>query len=172
LEQVLLPYVSVGLPKSKSQHGFVAFHSTTSALLPIVTKVANGFNQKQPSTRTATIALDISKAFDGVDHTLLLKQISGSTFHSNIIRWLAAYLRGRRASCHYQSARSPMMIICSEVPQGSELSPALSNFFVSDFPYHALLAPAYADDFSISESAPDLDTIADTLTKDLEHISK
>jgi hypothetical protein len=56
LECLLLPFVTTDLPKYKSQHGFAAFHSTTSALLPIVTKAVNGFNKKKPPTCTATVA--------------------------------------------------------------------------------------------------------------------
>jgi hypothetical protein len=41
------------------------------------------------------VAIDVHKAFDGVDHTLLIQKITNTSLHSNIIRWLAAYIRGR-----------------------------------------------------------------------------
>jgi hypothetical protein len=51
-------------------------------LLPLVTTVANGFNERKPVTHTAAVAIDISKDFDGVDHTLLIKQIAATNLHS------------------------------------------------------------------------------------------
>jgi hypothetical protein len=97
-------------------HGFAAGRSTVTALLPLVTMAANGFNENKPPSRTAVVAFDISKAFDAVDHMLLIKQISSTPLHPNLIHWLATYLRGRSACCIYQSAKSPKMIIYSGTP--------------------------------------------------------
>ena len=127
LERLLLPFINPPtLPLSSTQHGFRPFRSTTSALLPLVTTAANGFNVRKPPTRTAVVAVDISKAFDAVDHTLLLKQISDSDLNSNVVRWLAVYLRGRSSKCLFRSSVSPSLIIHSGVPQGSVLSLLLS----------------------------------------------
>ena len=172
LERLLLPYITSSLPHSNTQHGFVPFHSTTISLLPLDTKVANGFNENKLPTHTAAIAIDISKAFDGVDHTLLLQQISNSPLNSNIVRWLATYIRGRTASCLFRARKSPLRIIHSGVPQGSVLSPALFNHFVSDLPTHAALTSSYTDDFNIGESSPNLPTITTALSEDLTHISQ
>jgi hypothetical protein len=67
-------------------------HSTITALLPVVAKVAIGFNEPKPASRTAMVSLDISKAFNAVNHNILLQKISDTTLHSNITRWMAAYL--------------------------------------------------------------------------------
>jgi retron-type reverse transcriptase len=108
--------------------------------------VAIGFNDPKPVHPSALCAIDISKAFNTVNHTILLVQISASSLNSNLVRWLAAYLRGRFAHCVWNSATSTPRIIYSGVSQGSCLSPVLSNFFVS---YCPTLADSYADDFNI-----------------------
>jgi hypothetical protein len=90
LERLLLPLITSALPKSSSQHGFAPQYSCTMALLPITTRVATGFNAPKPARRSAMCAVDISKAFDAINHSLLLEQISNSELHSNIVRWLAA----------------------------------------------------------------------------------
>ena len=131
---ILLPSLKDALEVSDHQHGFHLRRSTTSALLSLVTLVANGFNEAKPPRRTAAVAIDISKAFDCIDITILLDEISRTTLQSNIIRWLAAYLRGRSAACIYQSEVSEWKIIHYGVPQGSVISPILFNFFVQDFP--------------------------------------
>jgi hypothetical protein len=94
LERLHLPYVTTSLPCAPSQHGYMPFHSTTTVLPPIVTNIANGFNQKKLAGWTTLVSLDISKEFDMVDHVLLLEKISSTMLDSNIIRWIAVYLCG------------------------------------------------------------------------------
>jgi hypothetical protein len=171
LERLLLPFINPpSLPLSSTQHGFRPFRSTTSCLFPLVKAADNGFNERKPPTRTAVVALDISKAFDLVDHTLLLKQLSDSSINSNVVWWLTAYLRRRTASCLYQSCKSPSRIIHSGVPQGSVLSPSLFNFFCSDFPLKAQLTSSFADDFYVGESSHDLSILTLNLQEDLQQI--
>jgi hypothetical protein len=76
------------------------------ALLPIVTNIAIDFNQKKTATRIALVSLDISKAFNEIDHILLLEKVSKTDLDRNISRWIAAYLRGRTAVCLFQGATS------------------------------------------------------------------
>jgi hypothetical protein len=170
LERLLLPLISEALPKSETQHGFAPQHSCTTALLPIVTGIAIGFNSPKPARRTAVCALDISKAFDSIDHTLLIEQISSTTLHSNLVRWLAAYIRGRTARCSFGSVLSAPMIIRSGVPQGSVLSPCLFNFFVSDCPGGPDFLYSYADDFYVSASDPNLVNLSNLLQARIDPI--
>jgi retron-type reverse transcriptase len=147
-------------------------HSTITALLPIVNNIAVGFNEKKPASRTAMVVLDISKAFDNINHDLLLQKISDTTLHSNVTRWMAAYLQGRTAECLFQGATSPQFTCHSGVPQGSVLSPMLFNFFVGDCPVVAQINLSYADDFNLTESSPDVPSIGRKLTKHPILISK
>jgi hypothetical protein len=163
LERLLLPIITDALPKSNTQHGFAANHSCTTALLPIATKVAIVFNDAKPAWRSALCAVDLSKAFNCNDHNLLLEQISSTDLHPNIIRWLASYIRGRTARCLYGSSLSIQMIIRSGVPQGSVLSPALFNFFVSDCPGNADNLAAYADDITAVKSDSNLSVLGKKL---------
>ena len=57
-------------------------------------------------SRSVVVAVDISKAFDTVDITLLLDLISSSEPHPNLVRWLVSYLRGRSASCIHHGIKS------------------------------------------------------------------
>jgi hypothetical protein len=71
LERFLLPHINEACLRVLTQHGFAPAHSTVTALCPLVTKVAQGFNERKPPMHTVTVAVDISKAFDSVNHTLL-----------------------------------------------------------------------------------------------------
>jgi hypothetical protein len=142
------------------------------ALLPIVTNIAIGLNQPKPANRTAFVTLDISKAFDTVDHVLLLEKISKTALNPNVTRWLAAYLRGRTAVCLFQRATSKVFKCHAGVPQGSVLSPHLFNFFCHDFPDHTKVNGSYADDFHLSESSPDPSVLGEVLTGYLKHVSE
>jgi hypothetical protein len=126
---------------------------------------------KNSTPRTVIVAVDISKAFDTVDTMLLLEQISSTDLHHNLVRWLASYLRVRSAACTYQGIRSRFRIVHIGVPQGSVLSPALFNFFVSDFPEPNQLKSSFADDFSLAASGPNLQVIEDALNDDMAKIS-
>ena len=156
LERLIKPDVVAALPKHKDQHAYTPLHSTVTALLPIATQIAIGFNDNKPARRTAVAALDISKAFDSVDHTLFIEEICNSVLNSNLIRWISAYLRGRTASCNYNGQTSQLRNVKSGFPQGSVLSPDLWNFFISDSPDVAEVQSSYADDNHLVESDADL----------------
>jgi hypothetical protein len=51
--------------------------------------VAFGFNEKKPASQTGMVILDISKAFDTLNHVLLFEKIAASSLNSNVVRWLA-----------------------------------------------------------------------------------
>jgi hypothetical protein len=118
LECFLLPYLTDALPCAPTQHGYKPNRSTVTALLHVVTNVAIGFNEVKPASRTAMVILDISRAFDAIDHDILLEKIAASTLNSNIVRWLATYLRDRKAVCLFQGEKSKEMKCHSGVPQG------------------------------------------------------
>ena len=77
------------LTLADAQHGFRTGRLTTTALLPLVQHAAAGFNQKYPHGRTLIMAVDFSKAFDTVDHVVLINCLLDSTLDSNpfILIW-------------------------------------------------------------------------------------
>ena len=99
--------------------------------------------------------MDISQAFDTIFHRLLIEMLTCYRFRHNLVRWLVAYLRCRKASCLYQQHHSPSCQLRG-VPQGFVISPALFNNFVSDFPITDLYMTSYADDLSLLASAPSI----------------
>ncbi|KAF2357383.1 Reverse transcriptase domain [Trinorchestia longiramus] len=100
-----------------------------------------------PSAQLST-AIDFSKAFDTVPHPQLISQISSLPLNHHVVRWLVCYLKGRSAKRSYHHHLSSSRPVLAGVLQGSVISPALFNLFVSDYPPTAPLIASYADDFT------------------------
>ena len=72
LEKLILPDLTAAVNLQDHQHGFQPEHSTVTALSEDHHHIASGLNMKKPCNRTILVALDLSRAFDTVDHELLL----------------------------------------------------------------------------------------------------
>ena len=144
----------------RSQHGFSHGRSTVTALLPLATKVAVGFNQPKPPSRTVVAAVDLTKAFDCVDHTLLLRDLASTSLPPNLLRWLSTFLRGHTCRVTYQGYKLAPRNSHAGVPKGGVLSLDLFNFFVRDQPTSAETHEAYADDSYDAESTVKIDEAA------------
>ena len=152
LEGLVRPLLLPHLPRAPFQHGFSPGHSTVTALLPLATKVTQGFNQRKPPQRTVVAAADISKAFDTIDHVILLEKLLTLDLHPNVMHFLATFVRGRTSSVSYQGVVSPPRIVRQGVAQGARMSPDLFNFYVEDQSAAADLHEGYADDTHDGES--------------------
>ena len=149
LERLLQPGL-YSLPFSSNQHGFRPNHSTVSALLPLAHNIAQGFKLPFPPLRLSTMAIDLTKAFDMINHTIHIRAFTLSSLSNNIKLWLCAYLKGRIASCRNKFTLSPSFHARVGVSQSACISPTLFNFFVSTFPQaDDFLTSTYADDFTV-----------------------
>ena len=77
----------------KKQFGFRAGHSTDHALTELVDNVCRSFNENK---YTLGVFIDLSKAFDTVDHTILLKKLKLYGIKGNNLKWFESYLRSRK----------------------------------------------------------------------------
>ena len=75
------------------QHGFRPVHSTTSALLQLTSDVATGCNQRKLPHRTSCVAVDLTEAFDTVNHSVDVKHCKINAFGGNISMAVELYQR-------------------------------------------------------------------------------
>ena len=133
---------------SPSQHGFLKNKSTTTNLLTLTEEIFAAFDSK---SQVDVIYLDFEKAFDKVNHDILLSKLSNFGFHPSALSFLASYLQNRKQCVRYKQIFSSFFPISSGVPQGSKLGPLLfllSLDDISSVPLHSLLL-LFADDLKL-----------------------
>ena len=109
------------------------------------------------------VFLDLKKAFDTVDHRILLKKLYAYGIRGNILKWFECYLTDRSQYVAYNGVESKVSIICG-VPQGSILCPLLFIIYMNDIcNVSHLCTILYADDTSVVANDNNLDTLLDIL---------
>ena len=154
LEKSLLPYITANIPNTPMQHGYKTQHSTLTELHTLNNTVAKGFNQMAPPARTITVAHDMSKAFDTINIHTLIRKLLQTNIPDTIIKFIANYIKGRKAYTTYINHTSKQRQFKTGVLQGGVLSPTLFNIYTSDLPPPSapVQAMAYADDITITST--------------------
>lgn len=147
----LLKYLTAHRLLPDLQSAYRAYHSTETAVLKVLADILLAVDKGDLAVLTL---LDLSAAFDTVDHGILLQRLNVSFGLSGAAHcWFASYLRGREQYVRCGSTRSMAKLVLYGVPQGSVLRPILFLLYTADLiqliERHDLCPHLYADDTQV-----------------------
>ena len=127
----LVEYLNANNLLHPNHHAFRGQHNTTTALI----QMYDGWLQAVESGQLAGVCmLDMSAAFDVVDHDLLLQKLSLYGCEESILDWTKSYLQGRSQCVVINGTLSKLLPVNTGVPQGSILGPLLYTIFTNELP--------------------------------------
>lgn len=156
---------------SPHQSGFRSNFSTTTALLKFTNDILSASDSNMP---TGAIFIDLTKAFDMVDHYRLLDKLYAIGLSFDSLLFFYYFLHHRSQYVTFQGSQSGFKIIDKGVPQGSSLGPLLFSICINDSPQIGpdCLIHLYADDTVIYSSRSDISQIQYSLQTDFNFSSK
>ena len=152
-----------------SQSGFRPLHSTATALMKLVNQWSLNFDNNE---LTGVAFIDLRKAFDTVDHDILLHKLKAIGCSDKSVRWFVSYLSNREQTVCFKGTTSSSSKIVMGVPQGSILGPLLFSIYINSLPkcIDDGIVDMYADDTTLTVNGRSVAEIERKLTKGLENV--
>ena len=153
------------------QFGFRPNMSTSDALLKLTEVITNEMDK---ANYTVGVFIDLKKAFDTIDHEILLKKLECYGIRGVAANWLKSYLTNRVQIVTVNNITSESANIKCGVPQGSILGPSLFLLYINDIYCVSTLLNCilFADDTNLIYSGKDLNRVCEIVSHELNKLSK
>ena len=163
-------YLETNKLLNENQGGFRKGKSTISTIAAFTDDILKGLNEKQ---YTVACFIDLRKAFDTINHEILLKKIVAFGVTDKIKLWITNYLKNRQQKCTVNGRTSSELLIRCGVPQGSILGPLLFLMYINDIDDGLIHSKVqlYADDTVIYASHEDEGVAHLWVSEDLKVLS-
>ena len=151
------------------QFGFRKNNSTTHALIQITELIKKSIDKGKYG---CGIFIDLRKAFDTVNHEILLTKLEHYGIRGNMLDWFRSYLSKRKQYIAINCQSSELLDITCGVPQGSVLGPLLFLIYINDLPNVSKVLNFYlfADDTNIYYESKTLKDIEKTINEELNKL--
>ena len=154
---------------SLNQFSFRKGFSTESAIIQFINNIHDGLHHKH---NTVAIFMDLSKAFDVLDHNILYTKLEHYGFRGKILELLKSFISNRKYFVSVNGSTSETKTVNIGVPQGSTLGPLLFLLYVNDMSNSSSILnfTQFADDTTITHSGPNLELLTKEIEQELSKV--
>ena len=166
----LIEFITKSKVLNKNHFGFRKQHSTNHAVISLVEKLYSSLDERNIAV---TCFLDLKKAFDTVDHSILISKLYKLGIRGPILKWFKSYLSNRQQFVQIHKTKSDIKPVVCGIPQGSILRPLLFILYINDLAelsdtLHTIL---FADDTTVTIEGKNEAEIINILNTELQKLN-